>query len=358
MQETPHKPDTSGSGRLLPSVDAERCLDAQQLHDLEQAFQRWVSAARREDHRHSRQRIFLIFLIIRYSGARLNEVLSLDPLADLDLSQHTIRFGRKNAGRDLSGREVQIPEAIARDIGTILADAQSTWPGGTVFRIDPAHVRRKFYEQATAVGLPPSLGTPETLRKSRAVELMRSNMPLPVIQKILGHSTPNLAASYVEFSADEISRVAKLFAERENRRKTSARNSFFGKVGAIRRGTVQTVVEVVSLNGQVVTSVITTDSLARLGLKIGTLVTAEVKAPWIQLCKDLRPPNCSAENLFQGKVSRVVSSSTTAEVVVCLADGTELCTVITEERRRQMAIATGDQLWAFFDAFTVVLHVD
>jgi molybdate transport system regulatory protein len=152
--------------------------------------------------------------------------------------------------------------------------------------------------------------------------------------------------------------VAKLFAERENRRKTSARNSFFGKVGAIRRGTVQTVVEVVSLNGQVVTSVITTDSLARLGLKIGTLVTAEVKAPWIQLCKDLRPPNCSAENLFQGKVSRVVSSSTTAEVVVCLADGTELCTVITEERRRQMAIATGDQLWAFFDAFTVVLHVD
>ncbi len=358
MQETPDISTTPGQGRLLPIVDSERSLDTQQLHDLEQAFRRWVATSRRPDHRLSRERILLIFLIIRYTGARVNEVLSLDPTKDFDLDHQTIRFGKRNGGRDLSGREVQIPESIAADIRAMTIDAEAKWPAGTVFRIDPAHVRRKFYEQATAIGIPPSLGTPETIRKSRAVELMRSNMPLPVIQKILGHSTPNLAASYVEFSADEISRVARLFAERENRRKTSARNSFFGKIGAIRQGDIQTVVEVVSFSGDVVTSVITTDSLTRLGLKIGMLVTAEVKAPWIQLCKDLTPPNCSAENLFQGKVSRIASNPTTAEVVVSLADGTELCTIITEESRRQMAIAKDDLLWAFFDAFTVVLHID
>lgn len=358
MQETQDIPTTPGQGRLLPIVDSERSLDTQQLHDLEQTFRRWVASSKRPDHRHSRERILLIFLIIRYTGARLNEVLTLDPVDDIDLDRHTIRFGKRHGGRIFAGRDVQIPEAIAADIRAMIADAEVKWPVDTVFRIDPAHVRRKFYEQATAIGIPPSLGTPETIRKSRAVELMRSNMPLPVIQKILGHSTPNLAASYVEFSADEISRVAKYFADRENRRKTSARNSFFGKIGAIRPGDIQAVVEVVSVSGNIITSIITSDSVTRLGLKVGMLVTAEVKAPWIQLCKDLTPPNCSAENLFQGKVSRITSNPITAEVVVRLADGTELCTIITEESRRQLAIAKDDLLWAFFDAFTVVLHID
>jgi molybdate transport system regulatory protein len=88
------------------------------------------------------------------------------------------------------------------------------------------------------------------------------------------------------------------------------------------------------------------------------LVTAEVKAPWIQLCKAKEPPNSSADNFFQGTVSRVTVSNTTAEVVVRLSDGTELCAIITERSKRQMAITKDDLLWAFFDAFTVVIHVD
>lgn len=347
-----------GQARLLPITDSERTLDTQQLHDLEQAFRRWAASSNRPDHRHSRERILLIFLIIRYTGARLNEVLSLDLAKDFDLDRQTIRFGKRHGGRDSGGREVRVPESIAKDIQAMIFDAAMKWPAGSIFRIDPAHVRRKFYEQAAVVGIASSLGTPETIRKSRAVELMQSNMPLPVIQKILGHSTPNLAASYVEFSDTEISRVAKFFADRENRRKTSARNSFFGKIGAIRPGKIQAVVEVISVSGNVITSVITTDSVTRLSLKPGMLVTAEVKAPWIQLCKDRNAPNCSAENLFQGRVSRVANNRTTAEVVVRLADGTDLCAVITEQSRRQMAIAKDDLLWAFFDAFAVVLHVD
>ncbi len=345
-------------GRLFPVADSERCLDTKQLHDLEQSFRRWAKSSKRPDHRHSRERILLIFLLIRYTGARLNEVLTLDPAQDFHLEKHTICFDKRNGGKDLSSREVQIPETISTDIRIMTADSESKWPGGSIFRIDPAHVRRKFYEQAIAIGIPSSLGAPETIRKSRAVELMQSNMPLPVIQKIMGHSTPNLAASYVEFSDTEISKVAKYFADRENKRKTSARNSFFGKIGAIRAGDIQAVVEVISRSGNIVTSIITSDSLSRIGLKPGMLVTAEVKAPWIQLCKDLNAPHCSAENLFQGTVCRITTGRTTAEIVVRLSDGTELCAIITEQSRKKMDIQDGDLLWAFFDAFTVVLHVD
>jgi len=288
----------------------------------------------------------------------LNEALSLDPASDFDLDNNIIRLGKRHGGKDFNSREVQIPGAISADIRTMTIDSASKWAGGSVFRIDPAHVRRKFYERAASITIPSSLGTPETIRKSRAVELMRSNMPLPVIQKILGHSTPNLAASYVEFSDTEISHVAKYFADRENKRKTSARNSFFGKISTIGPGDIQALVEVVSVSGNVITSIITSGSLTRIGLKPGMLVTAEVKAPWIQLCKDRNAPNCSAENLFQGTVCRITKNRTTAEVVVRLPDSTELCAIITEKIRRQMDIQNEDLLWVFFDAFAVVLHVD
>lgn len=345
-------------GRLVPITDAGRCLDTGQLHDLEQSFRLWAASSSRPAHRYSRDRILMIFLIIRYTGGRLNEVLSLDPARDLDFGGNTIRFGKRPGGRESSSRAVLLPETISAEIRALADAAAAKWPGGSLFRIDPAHVRRKFYERALAIGIPAGLGSPEIIRKSRAVELMRSNMPLPVIQKILGHSTPNLAASYVEFSDSEVSQVARYFAHRENRRKTSARNAFFGKISTIRPGDIQALVEVVSLGGNLITSIITSDSLHRIGLKPDMLVTAEVKAPWIQLCKERNPPNCSAENLFQGTVSRMTANATTAEVVVRLPDGTELCALISDKVRRQMDIHNGDLLWVFFAAFAVILHVD
>lgn len=355
LKDTPPPP---GHGRLLPVPGSESCLDTNQLHDLEQSFRLWAKSSKRPDHRNSRDRILLVFLIIRYTGARLNEVLSLDLLKDFDRVNNTIRFCKRQSGKDSVGREVQIPETISADIQAMTSGSELRWPDGSMFRIDPAHVRRKFYEQAEAIGIQSCLGTPETIRKSRAVELMRSNMPLQVVQKILGHSTPNLAASYVEFSDTEICQVAKYFADRENNRKTSARNSFFGKIKSIDKGEIQTLVEVVSVSGNSITSIITNGSLARLGLKPGMLITAEVKAPWIQLCKSRNAPNCSVENMFQGTVSRITQNHTTAEIVVQLLDGTELCAIITEKTRRQMDIHDQDILWVFFDAFAVVLHID
>jgi molybdate transport system regulatory protein len=65
----------------------------------------------------------------------------------------------------------------------------------------------KFYERAAACGFPKELGGPDAIRKSRAVELMQNNLPLPVVQRILGHSTPNLTASFVSFSDDDIRQV-------------------------------------------------------------------------------------------------------------------------------------------------------
>ena len=227
-----------------------------------------------------------------------------------------------------------------------------------MFKIDPGHVRRKFYERALGCGFLPALGAPEIIRKSRAVELMRSNVPLPVVQKMLGHSTLNVTASYVAFSDDDMQQVAKHFIEKESRRKTSARNIFFGKISSIKKGDIQAEVEMLTLNGHMVTTIITNDSLLRLGLKIGSLITAEVKAPWVILQRSDKEPESTAENRFGGTVVRINKGKITTEFVVRIADGTELCSIVTTENALRMGFQLNDKVWVLFNSFSVVLQVD
>ena len=227
-----------------------------------------------------------------------------------------------------------------------------------MFNVDPGHVRRKFYERAAACGFLKEFGGPDAIRKSRAVELMQNNLPLPVVQRILGHSTPNLTASFVSFSDDDIHQVAKFFLEKESRRKTSARNTFFGKISSIQRGDIQAKVELVTIGGYPVTTVITNDSLARLGLKVGTLIAAEVKAPMVVLQKGDREPKCSAENMFQGTIEKINRGKVTTEYVVKIADGTQLCSLVTSESSRRLELYENDSVWAVFNSFSVVLHLD
>ena len=344
--------------RILSMEDSVRYLDAVQLQKLEQSFRSWAEAPDRPDIGLSRKRILLIFLLIRHTGARLSEVLHLDPSGDIDYKNHIIRLCKGGAESGRPCREVEISEALSLEIQKTLDDPELKKAFGGVIWVDPGHVRRKFYERAEAVGIPRELGVPDVIRRSRAVELLQSNMPLPVVQKMLGHSTPNLAASYVEFSDEEMREVARYFVDKESRRKTSARNAFFGKIHRIQKGEVQAIIEIASIGGYRVSSVITDHSLARLGLKRGTLVMAEVKAPWVMLYKDNEEPKSTAENIFRGIVHQIKSGVVTTEVVVGISDGTELCSVITEESKKRLDIQENDTIWVGFNAFAVVLHVD
>ncbi|MCL4466539.1 MAG: TOBE domain-containing protein [Chloroflexi bacterium] len=350
--------ERSSHARIVSLPNEPRCLDAVQLSQLEQSFRGWAERSPRSDVGLSRKRILLIFLLIRYTGAKLNEVLALDPFRDIDYGRQAVVFGREGSGNDRPPREVQIPEALAREIQAALADAAFKESLRSLFRVDPGHVRRKFYERATACGFPQELGAPDAIRRSRAVELLQDNVPLPVVQRILGHSTPNLTASFVEFSEEDMREVARLQVEKESRRKTSARNTFFGKIRTIQPGDIQSRVEVVTLAGDLVTTVITTDSLARLGLRVGSLITAEVKAPWVILEKVDEEPRCTAENRLRGTVARVNHGDVITEYVVRIADGSELCSLVTSESSRRLGLREGDLVWAIFSGFSVVLHTD
>ncbi|MBA3008109.1 MAG: TOBE domain-containing protein [Proteobacteria bacterium] len=348
----------NGHGRIVSIADGDECLDTTQLNQVDQSFRDWADHSRRIDVRFSRQRILLIFLLIRYTGAKLSEVLALNPLEDIDWIRHVVVFRGSAVGANSEQREVQISETLSREIQDQISDPQFREYSKAILDLDPGFVRRKFYERAQDCGFPKQLGGPETIRKARAVELIQSNMPLPAVQMILGHSTPNLTSSHVSFSKDEIQIIAKRFMEKESLRKTSARNSFFAKIQTIIRGDIQTRVDLTTIEGHSITTVITNGSLERLGLSQGRLITAEVKAPWVILQGGETEPACSAENRFKGVATKITRGKINTECVVRISDTTEICAVVSTAGSWLLDLSEGDNIWVLFNCFSVVLHVD
>ena len=345
-------------GRIVSSPGENSCLDSVQLDRLEQSFRKWTEDTPRPDVRLARRRILVIFLLIRYTGAKLNEILALDPFKNIDFKRQLVNLSSEGADTKNGLRKVQISTTLSSEIQDILEDPFFRNSLKNRFNVDPGFVRRKFYERAEACGFSKHLGGPEMIRKARAIELMQRNMPLPAVQKMLGHSTLNLTGSYASFSEDDIQHVTKLFIEREASRKTSARNSFFGKVQALRKGDIQTQVTLTTIGGDAIATVVTNDSAEQLALKKGRLITAEVKAPWVILHSGEKEPKCSAENRFYGVIERMNKGSVNTEYTIHTTNGTTLCAVVSTEGAQRLGMDIGDHVWAIFSCFAVVLNVD
>lgn len=353
-ESPPRKPS-----RAFVVPEGVKFLDTLQLAGLERAFRAWAEAPRRADVRASRKRMLLAFLLLRYTGAKLGEVLDVEPARDL--AGESLRLGRGPGGEE-AGRGVSIPGELARDLGAALADPDLAGYLPRLFAVDQGHLRRKFYERADEAGLPRDLVNPTVLRRSRAIEMLREGLPLPMAQKMLGHSTANLAAGYLDVSDADLHRVLSHFVAAEARRTSSARNAFYGRVARVERGDIQARVELETLGGHRIVSVITLDSLASLDLRPGSFATAEIKAPWVILARegdrDGQPPASSAENRLEGAVESVRRGRVNAEAILRLADGARLCAIVTAPSLDALDLTPGARAWALFSAFAVILRVE
>ena len=355
MKSKTHTPAAPADpGHMPPSAVDGACLEPLQLGQMEQSFRQWANHSPRSDVRSSRRRILLIFLLIRYTGAKLNEILALNPFTDIQGQSVCIRD--PEAKEHDCARTITIADNLAREIRATLQENGFGGNPDKLFAFDPAFVRRKFYERASDCGFDKRLGGPEMIRRARAVELVQGNMPIPAVQKLMGHGTPNLTAAHVSYAPEELERITRFFMEREARRTSSARNTFFGKIAAIARGDVQAQVKLVTPAGHCLTTIITTESLERLQLHLGRLVTAEVKAPWVVIHPGGTAIRSSAENQFSGEVARINRGKVSTEYVVRIADGTELCAMLSSESCRNLGMREGDAAWVSFNCFAVILH--
>jgi molybdate transport system regulatory protein len=338
-------------------AEGVKFLDAVRLEALTESFRAWAHSPARPTTRLSRTRVWLIYLLLRYTGARLGEVLALDELRDIDLERGVVRFGGDKDGEALA-REILLPDEVARALSVFLNDPAAASLRGAALRMDGGYIRRKFYERAAACSIPQELANPRVLRHTRAIELLRSGAPLPVVQNILGHSSVNLTAQYLSFPDEDIRAIVHYYLNKEKRMKTSARNAFYGKVTRLVADQLLAEVEITTAGGHQIVSVITKESMRNLGISVGLPLIATVKAPMVIVVKESDEQKTSMRNRLKGAVVRISEGAVAAEVVVLLEDGTEVCALITEESVKKLDLKPGDVVWTMFKAFSVVLNAD
>ena len=190
-------------------------LTETQLNDLTRAFQEWYDTDTKKAQKANRGRYWLTFLVLRYTGARIGEVLLIDDTTDIDFRNAEIKLtilkrhnkSRKNGKKRDTARIVPVPANVTSEIATYIAE----FPGmrGKVFKIYQSNFRRKFYELAREAGIPKDLGHPHILRHTRAIELLRAGVPVTIVQDILGHSALTTTAIYLRMSGQEAKEILR-----------------------------------------------------------------------------------------------------------------------------------------------------
>lgn len=123
--------------------------------------------------------MWLIFMLLRYGAVRLVEIFALRP-HDLDLENGVLRVGGQFR------REVPLPLTVSRRLRRILEDPTLFPASLELMRCDASYVRRCLQHCGEACGLPKGLLSARALRHSRALELARQGLPLPVVDIFLG----------------------------------------------------------------------------------------------------------------------------------------------------------------------------
>lgn len=338
--------------RLFQVPDSVKYLTAVQLDAWAKAFHMWAHSAKDQRTRQSRTRMWLLFQLLRHTGMRLGEALELDDRTDFDLDQQAVWIGRDTR------REVPLPVEITDLLRIFFESPMSLELRGQIFHLDPGYVRRIFSERGKHTGIPRELLNPRVLRHSRAVELLRQGVPMPLVDAILGQTPQPQSAHYVRFSDADSRRIMNHYIHSASRIKTSARNVFFGQISALRHGSILTEVELTTGAGHTIVSVITRDSFENLGLTDGMSVVATVKAPWVVLIKDGEHVKTSARNIFCGTISALHTGTIAVDVIVDLPDGTKITSLITNESAKSLNLHIGDRICALVKAFSVILSVE
>jgi len=329
--------------------DGLRHLDAGQLAQFEASFRTWVEGARRADARRARERTRLLFLLLRYTGARLGEVVGPNDLGYLDLAGSRAVFDA-NGGQRL----VPLSRMLCRELSLFLDGPMGAGLSGNVFAADPGYVRRVFYARAEACGLPRELGTPRVLRTSRAVELLRSGVPLAVVRDVLGQSSTSLSTVYQAYSSEDSQHIVRRLAPDDLPLRSSARNSFPCRVEQVRCDGVLAEVQLRTYAGAPLSAVITMESSQNLGLEPGVPVVATIKAPLVDVGQADGGRGCMC-NALAAVITEVRSNEVVAEVMGEAADGAKLCALVSAGALHDSGVGEGDLVQFRFKALAVVL---
>ncbi|MFJ4248056.1 molybdate transport system regulatory protein [Pseudomonas helmanticensis] len=139
--------------------------------------------------------------------------------------------------------------------------------------------------------------------------------------------------------------------------KVSARNVFKGKVSNVQAGAVNAEVVLTLAGGELLVAVVTMESIKNLGIAVGKEAVALVKAPWVMLMTESSDIRLSARNCLEGKVLSVTDGAVNAEVVIELAGGSKVYSIVTRDAVTELGLAKGVSATAVIKASHIILGV-
>jgi len=114
----------------------------------------------------------------------------------------------------------------------------------------------------------------------------------------------------------------------------------------------------VALKGKdTIVSVITENSVQRLGLQPGVEVLAIVKAPSVMLALDVDRQKISARNILEGSINRIIPGVVNDEVIIDLDVGNTVTSILTSESVRRLDLVEGMTISAIIKASDVLLAI-
>lgn len=140
--------------------------------------------------------------------------------------------------------------------------------------------------------------------------------------------------------------------------KVSARNIFKGKVTRIRKGAVNSEVDLLLPCGDTLVSIVTNESVENLDLYEEKDAYAIIKASSVILGRDLHSCRLSASNIMCGTVVKIVPGAVNTEVTVRLSGENTMSAIITNESACLLGFTEGDHACAVFQACDVILGVE
>ena len=138
--------------------------------------------------------------------------------------------------------------------------------------------------------------------------------------------------------------------------KTSARNEFFGKIKALKNGPVNSEVILDIGGGSELAAIITQESVAELGLKVGGEAYALIKAPWVIVTTDSKLKT-SARNILCGKITHCQEGAVNGEVVMEIPGGRSIAAIVTRESIESLGLKVGASACAHIKSSHIILAV-
>jgi len=178
-------------------------LSEAEVDALTQAFEQWYDSAEKRHVRRSRGRYWIVYLVLRFTGARIGEVLMLDETRDVDFRRGEIRLQtlKSHRGKRRPTRVIPVRLNVTSEIATYIAEFPEM--RGKAFGLQQSNFRRRFRDRALKAKIQRENAHPHIMRHTRAMELLRAGVPVTLVQDILGHSALTTTAAYLRISGQE-----------------------------------------------------------------------------------------------------------------------------------------------------------